>query len=203
MHMRMMAMAEEHVRRFLLQHDAPIECVFSPVHDCYPKAGLEPATRRVEMLRLAIQETHTRGNWSVNDWECTQPAWTPTANVLDHFDEDGSTHVLLVAATDLLASFNMPDLWSDRDIERILAHRRGVLMIERSTHTLSETTTMIIQREHVYARQHHIHMIGQPCPFIVSSSAVRALCRVNGCITGLVSKRVEEYVREHQLFGIQ
>lgn len=52
--------------------------IISPVGDGYKKKGLIEARHRVEMVRLATEDS----DWiSVDSWESLQPEWVETAKV--------------------------------------------------------------------------------------------------------------------------
>ena len=105
----------------------------SPVNSAYKKEGLVGADARIRMCMLA-----TMGHdWlSVDDWEALSPHYVPTAQVLDHFDEemkrlggveteDGgrkSVRVALLAGADLISTFAKPGVWEKEDLEHILGN---------------------------------------------------------------------------------
>lgn len=56
-----------------------VKGIISPVGDAYKKKGLIEARHRVEMARLATENT----NWlSVDDWESQQAEWVETVKVI-------------------------------------------------------------------------------------------------------------------------
>ena len=99
---------------------------FSPVSDEYKKTGLVAATHRVKMCDLAV----SKSTWlMVDHWEATQPTFSRTVTVLDHFDEclniqDGvlvegirkRIKIMLLAGGDLIQSFAVPKLWAKIDV---------------------------------------------------------------------------------------
>lgn len=55
--------------------------LISPVHDAYAKNGLESATNRKEMIRLALRNS----DWiKLSEWECDQESWSRTRQVLNY-----------------------------------------------------------------------------------------------------------------------
>jgi nicotinamide mononucleotide adenylyltransferase len=93
---------------------------FSPVGDAYKKAGLAPAYHRINMTRIAVQDSSA---WiSVDTWEPLHKEYMPTVKVLDHFDhelnevmggieangEKRRIHVALLAGADLIQTMSTP-----------------------------------------------------------------------------------------------
>ena len=113
----------------------------SPVSDAYQKKGLATANHRIEMCRLAVQES----SWiNVDDWEAIKPEYTRTALVLDHFqheinDDRGGigvnegkkpVRIALLSGADLLDTMSHPGVWAHEDLDHILG-RYGAFIIER------------------------------------------------------------------------
>jgi nicotinamide mononucleotide adenylyltransferase len=117
---------------------------FSPVGDAYKKAGLASAQDRINMTRIAVEDSST---WiGVDPWEPLHKEYLPTVKVLDHFDhelnevmggiEDSNgkkqrIHVALLAGADLIQTMSTPGLWAQEDLDRILGHY-GAFILERS-----------------------------------------------------------------------
>jgi nicotinamide mononucleotide adenylyltransferase len=117
---------------------------FSPVGDAYKKAGLASAQDRINMTRIAVQDS---SSWiGVDPWEPLHKEYLPTVKVLDHFDhelnevmggiEDANgqkrrIHVALLAGADLIQTMSTPGLWASEDLNRILGHY-GAFILERS-----------------------------------------------------------------------
>lgn len=56
-----------------------VKGILSPVGDAYKKRGLIEASHRVEMARLATEDS----DWiTVDPWESLQPEWLETAKVV-------------------------------------------------------------------------------------------------------------------------
>ncbi|KAK2885481.1 hypothetical protein QQF64_021146 [Cirrhinus molitorella] len=79
MHLRMFELARDHLEdtgRYRV-----VKGIISPVGDSYKKKGLIEARHRLEMARLATQNS----DWiTVDDWESQQPEWVETAKVVRH-----------------------------------------------------------------------------------------------------------------------
>lgn len=129
LHLRMFEIAADYIR-----DNTDFEVIggyMSPVNSDYKKEGLVSAEARIKMCVLA-----TMGHdWlSVDDWEGLAPSYVPTAQVLDHFDdelkklggietEDGQrkpVRVALLAGADLISTFATPGVWAQKDLEHIL-----------------------------------------------------------------------------------
>lgn len=53
----------------------------SPVHDSYGKKELVAASHRINMLKLALQDT----DWiKTSEWEALQETWSRTKTTLQH-----------------------------------------------------------------------------------------------------------------------
>lgn len=117
---------------------------FSPVGDAYKKAGLASAQDRINMTRIAVEDSST---WiGVDPWEPLHKEYLPTVKVLDHFDHELNEvmggipdvngkkqriHVALLAGADLIQTMSTPGLWAQEDLDRILGHY-GAFILERS-----------------------------------------------------------------------
>jgi nicotinamide mononucleotide adenylyltransferase len=117
---------------------------FSPVGDAYKKAGLASAQHRINMTRIAVEDS---SKWiGVDPWEPLHKEYLPTVKVLDHFDhelnevmggienehgEKRRIHVALLAGADLIQTMSTPGLWAREDLSRILGHY-GAFILERS-----------------------------------------------------------------------
>jgi nicotinamide mononucleotide adenylyltransferase len=143
---------------------------FSPVGDAYKKAGLASAQHRINMTRIAVEDSST---WiGVDPWEPLHKEYLPTVKVLDHFDhelnevmggitsENGEKrriHVALLAGADLIQTMSTPGLWAREDLSRILGHY-GAFILERSGTdigmfypTQRSTTTNMLQTMRSYS----------------------------------------------------
>lgn len=110
----------------------------SPVNDAYAKLGLASAVHRVNMCDQAVTET---SDWlMVDSWEARQSSYTPTAQVLDHFDHELNTvrggadvvvtdeetgvtriekrriRIMLLAGSDLILTMSEPGVWAEKDV---------------------------------------------------------------------------------------
>lgn len=79
MHLRMFELARDHLED--TGHYRVVKGIISPVGDGYKKKGLIEAKHRLEMARLASENS----DWiSVDSWEGLQPEWVETAKVIRH-----------------------------------------------------------------------------------------------------------------------
>lgn len=122
----------------------------SPVSDAYKKPGLAPAGHRIQMCSFAAEKT---SEWLTCDpWEAIQPNYVPTAQVLDHFnneinhviggceDVNGNkqpVHIALLAGADLIQTMSTPGVWSPQDLDHILKNF-GAFIIERTGTDIDE-----------------------------------------------------------------
>ncbi|KAM9350823.1 nicotinamide/nicotinic acid mononucleotide adenylyltransferase 1-like [Symphorus nematophorus] len=83
MHLRMFELARDYLEDTGLYR--VVKGIISPVGDGYKKKGLIEACHRLEMAKLATENS----NWiTVDSWESLQPEWVETAKVVrHHYDE--------------------------------------------------------------------------------------------------------------------
>nr|XP_054766396.1 nicotinamide/nicotinic acid mononucleotide adenylyltransferase 1-like [Lytechinus pictus] len=83
MHMRMFEIARDY-----LHHTGKFQVIggiLSPVNDGYKKQGLISSKHRIEMCKMAVENS----DWlKVDTWEAEQPNWLTTVKVLTHFDSE-------------------------------------------------------------------------------------------------------------------
>uniref|UniRef100_A0A3Q1BME4 Nicotinamide-nucleotide adenylyltransferase n=2 Tax=Amphiprion ocellaris TaxID=80972 RepID=A0A3Q1BME4_AMPOC len=83
MHLRMFEVARDHLEdtgQYMV-----VKGIISPVCDGYKKKGLIEACHRLEMARLATEDS---GWITVDSWEGIQPEWLETAKVVRHHYEE-------------------------------------------------------------------------------------------------------------------
>lgn len=155
---------------------------FSPVSDSYLKPGLVAGRHRVRMCELACERT---SNWLMVDaWEALQPDYTPTARVLDHFEEEINVKrggvqtqsggarkckIMLLAGGDLITSMGEPGVWADADLEHILG-LYGCIIVER---TGSDVWGFLLSHDILYKNRKNIVVIKQLIYNDISSTKVR------------------------------
>uniref|UniRef100_A0A4W6CGT3 Nicotinamide-nucleotide adenylyltransferase n=1 Tax=Lates calcarifer TaxID=8187 RepID=A0A4W6CGT3_LATCA len=82
MHLRMFELARDHLED--TGQYRVVKGIISPVGDGYKKKGLIEACHRLEMAKLA---TENSGWITVDYWESLQPEWVETAKVIRHHHE--------------------------------------------------------------------------------------------------------------------
>jgi nicotinamide mononucleotide adenylyltransferase len=172
----------------------------SPVTDAYGKKGLVQREHRTAMCKLAVESTGIM----VDDWEARHDAWTPTKQVLDHFEENlkkalGGVRpiIYLICGTDLLDSFNTPGLWADADMDAILGEY-GLVCVQRD-----QTNAQEIVTKNALMNKHskNIVIINQWMNDITSSTALRSALSKGFSIRYLTPDSVIDYIYKHGLFG--
>ena len=181
-----------HLRMFEMAADAVNESTnyeivggfFSPVSDAYLKPGLVAGRHRVRMCELACERT---SSWLMVDaWEALQPDYTPTALVLDHFEEEinakrggvkaqsgekRKVKIMLLAGGDLITSMGEPGVWADNDLQHILG-LYGCLIVER---TGSDVWGFLLSHDILYQNRKNILVIKQLIYNDISSTKVRSV----------------------------
>lgn len=194
MHLRMMEIAKQKV---LNEHPGShIKGVLSPVNDAYGKKGLASSEHRIEMCKLAIQDS----DWiNVNTWEANQTSNQDTVNVLNvlaSFYNLPKEKVLFVCGSDLLLTFAIPGLWSDKDITEIVDH--GIVVVRRpSVIGLEE---FVATHPLLGERKSQIHICNSDVESTLSSTLIRNNIKENRSIKYLLPLSVEAYIKSQKLF---
>ncbi|KAF1937787.1 Nucleotidylyl transferase [Clathrospora elynae] len=180
---------------------------FSPVGDAYKKAGLASAQHRINMTRIAVEDS---SKWiGVDPWEPLHKEYLPTVKVLDHFDhelnevmggiedvngEKRRIHVALLAGADLIQTMSTPGLWAHEDLSRILGHY-GAFILERSGTDIDDALVQLQQwRE-------NIRVIPQLIQNDVSSTKIRLFRKRGKSIRYYIPDKVVDYIYEHGLYS--
>uniref|UniRef100_A0A1A9X1T8 Nicotinamide-nucleotide adenylyltransferase n=1 Tax=Glossina brevipalpis TaxID=37001 RepID=A0A1A9X1T8_9MUSC len=223
MHLRMFEIAKDH---FEMNGTCKvIGGIVSPTHDDYGKKGLAPAKHRCAMIKLALQssswirlsdwETQQNG-WSrtksvlqyhqnfmnnyinspdiktnMNGGDCL-PSWLPP----DLHDRKDPVQLKLLCGADLLESFAVPGLWSDADIEDIVAHH-GLVVISRSG---ANPERFIFDSDILTTYQRNITLVINWVPNDVSSTVIRKLLARGQSVKYLINDMVIEYITQNGLF---
>eukprot|EP00771_Trimastix_marina_P002376 gnl/Trimastix_PCT/3506.p1 GENE.gnl/Trimastix_PCT/3506~~gnl/Trimastix_PCT/3506.p1 ORF type:complete len:232 (+),score=23.96 gnl/Trimastix_PCT/3506:37-732(+) len=194
-HLRIFETARNHLKRDF----NVIGGLFSPVADRYEKKDLAPSVHRLAMLRLAVADSE----WiDVDDWECKQPQYTRTANVLesihhrvnDHFHR-GDIGVRLVCGADLVESMSRPAVWPLDLLRKLLGF--GVVVLGRDG---CDTPALIAACDYLNEMKDQFTLVPPEFRFDVSSSFIRTTLRACGSVRYLVPREVIEYIRSHQLY---
>jgi len=202
LHLRIFEMARDH----LMQNDFDVIGGFaSPVSDAYAKKGLAPIHHRLEMVDLALRSS----SWIALDrWEGENAQWTPTVAVMRHFQAEVDrcvgtdpvsgrrARIMLLCGSDLLDSFNTPNLWATQDMLDIL-QQFGVVCIERDT---AATANVIFGNDMLFANAKHIQCVKQFITNDISSTKVRLFIKRRMSIVYLTPDPVIEYIDRHGLY---
>ncbi|KAF2025087.1 nicotinamide mononucleotide adenylyltransferase 1 [Setomelanomma holmii] len=180
---------------------------FSPVGDAYKKAGLASAQHRINMTRIAVEDS---SSWiGVDPWEPLHREYLPTVKVLDHFDyelnevmggiQDSNgkkkrIHVALLAGADLIQTMSTPGLWASEDLSRILGHY-GAFILERSGTDIDDALVSLQQY------RDNIRVIPQLIQNDVSSTKIRLFRKRGKSIRYYIPDKVVDYIYEHGLYS--
>ncbi|PVH98206.1 nicotinamide mononucleotide adenylyltransferase 1 [Periconia macrospinosa] len=205
LHLRMFEEAADYCR-FETNYEV-LGGFFSPVGDAYKKAGLAPAQHRINMTRIAVQDS---SKWiGVDPWEPLHKEYLPTVKVLDHFDHELNTvlggvetangekkrvHVALLAGADLIQTMSTPGLWAQEDLNRILGHY-GAFILERSGTDIDDALLTLQQF------RDNIRVIPQLIQNDVSSTKIRLFRKRGKSIRYYIPDKVVDYIYEHNLYA--
>lgn len=196
---------------------------FSPVGDAYKKAGLASAQHRINMTRIAVEDSST---WiGVDPWEPLHKEYLPTVKVLDHFAHelndamggitgpDGKTktiHVALLAGADLIQTMSTPGLWAQEDLNRILGHY-GAFILERSGTDIGTLAAAGVTGNDLHGTddalvslqqfREKIRVIPQLIQNDVSSTKIRLFRKRGKSIRYYIPDKVVDYIYEHGLYS--
>ncbi|KXN71283.1 Nucleotidylyl transferase [Conidiobolus coronatus NRRL 28638] len=207
LHLRMFEMARDQ-----LNEQGKYEIVggyFSPVSDQYTKEGLAPSEHRVKMCKLAVDST---SDWlMVDNWESLQPGYQRTLVVLDHFNEEININlggietlngdrvkakIILLAGGDLIESFNIPGVWSVKDLDRILSDY-GAIVVER---TGVDVYATLLRNDYLYLHRKNVTVVKQLIHNDISSTKIRLFIKRGMSIKYLLPNLVIDYIAEHNLY---
>lgn len=183
--------------------------LMSPVHQAYAKKSLAPMYHRVNMVERAVAGS----DWIACDrWECGQPGWVETADVLRrrflcgaqyparHRAPDGSpaARVMLVCGADLIESFddllpNGAPLWSEPDVRTIVSEC-GVVVITRDGTDIER-----LVRERLRLAAGNVVVVRPAAPNAISSTVVRRLVVAGESAQYLAADEVLDYVHRNEL----
>ncbi|KAF2672822.1 nicotinamide mononucleotide adenylyl transferase [Microthyrium microscopicum] len=210
LHLRMFEMAKDWAR--LHTNYTVVGGYLSPVGDAYKKKGLAPAEDRVKMCELACSTQEQKVRFlMVDNWEASQSAYQPTAQVLDHFNHEINTvlggiddgtgtstktpaKIALLGGADLLETFTQPGVWSTADLDHILTDY-GAFIIERAGTDMADA----LQRLKPEWRE-RVHAIHQQIRNDVSSTKIRDFLSQDMSIRYLVPELVISYINDHGLY---
>jgi len=172
--------------------------IISPAHDKYGKSSLIPSTHRVAMCQLAVKSSP----WlRCEDYETKQPEWSYTSNVLDHYSKElnkefPGINCRLLCGTDLLLSFNTPNLWADDHLQNILSNH-GIVCILRDGY---DATSLIAHHPLVSKYKENIHLVSPDSVNDISSTLIRSLVAKGGTAKYLVPDEVNDYIEKNKLY---
>uniref|UniRef100_A0A8C6MK70 Nicotinamide-nucleotide adenylyltransferase n=1 Tax=Nothobranchius furzeri TaxID=105023 RepID=A0A8C6MK70_NOTFU len=211
MHLRMFELARDHLEdtgQFTV-----VKGIISPVGDAYKKQGLIEASHRLEMARLATEDSQ----WiTVDSWECDQSEWMETSLtpvLVKNRSSDkkyeplsfsllsyllfSSPRLMLLCGADVLESFGIPNLWKSEDIMEIVG-RYGVVCVTRSG---TDPLKFIQQCDVLWQFRNNIHIVHEWVTNDISATHVRRELRRCRSVRYLLPDDVIAYIQQHKLYS--
>lgn len=200
LHLRMFEMARDEL---LLNQSHrkwyPVGGIISPVSDAYNKPHLAPAKHRIEICKLASEES----DWIItDDWEASQDDHLPTAQVLKTIQERlninyGECRVVFLAGADLIGTFVVPDLWLPQDIDYIFTCH-SVVAIGRWRCNLAE---LILTNSILFKHRQNLIIVKQHIMNDISSTKIRLFIQRGMSIKYLLPNACVKYIMDHDLYA--
>jgi len=109
--------------------------------------------------------------------------------------------VMLLGGSDLLQTMSQPGVWSQSDLNHILA-THGLFIIERSGSDISDALAPLKEWSDAMGKNwmENIHVVRQLIANDISSTRIRQLIRQGMSVQYLLPKVVIEYIRERGLY---
>lgn len=176
--------------------------ILSPVSNGYGKPSLISPKHRLAMCKLA-SEAHPF--ITVEPWETLKSDWTPTLDVLKHFDEEirkeiPNVKIFLLCGSDLIGGFHDPKIWDPVKLKELI-ETFGLVIIERKdTLKLKAIEQEIFESDLLFSLRRNIFVIPQMVSNEISSSKLRLLIKRGQSIKYLTSDEVVEYIRDNNLY---
>ena len=178
--------------------------IISPVSNGYGKASLIPAEERLEMCRLA---SGGHPFITVEPWEALKSEWTPTLQVLKHFNQEickeiPNVKVMLLCGSDFVEAFREPTIWNPVSLKELI-ETFGLVVIERNTSKYAKSLEQeIFGSDLLFQVRRNIFIVPQMIPTEISSSKLRLLIKRGHSIKYLTSDSVIEYILKNNLYTL-
>ncbi|XP_034445697.1 nicotinamide/nicotinic acid mononucleotide adenylyltransferase 1-like [Hippoglossus hippoglossus] len=217
MHLRMFELARDHLED--TGQYKVVSGLISPVGDGYKKKGLIEASHRLEMARLATENS----DWiTVDSWESLQPEWVETVEVIRHYYEklletqqkcdetdtyeasspqnrsDGPQLMLLCGA-DFLESFGVPNLWKQEDIDEIVGGY-GLVCITRTGY---DPHKFVHKSDVLWKHRRNIHLVHEWVTNDISATHMRRALRRGQSSGNLLPDAVVSYIQQIDLYSAE
>jgi nicotinamide mononucleotide adenylyltransferase len=215
LHVQMMTM----IREYLMIKSQQVHVIgglLSPVHDAYGKSSLIDQNHRYEMCKLATDGVNWLGVTSI---EIQHQTWIETRIIfdqiqlgIDHIFENKQQsiqlsiekvikpRIVLCIGSDVFLGFRNRDWWSYYDIEQYCTKYRIAVVLRESD--LKSVETLLKTHPVLSKYPNSIWIIPPSFSNSVSSTLVRNQLLIGGSLYGLVHHNVENYIHQHQLYGI-
>ncbi|XP_044301461.1 nicotinamide/nicotinic acid mononucleotide adenylyltransferase 1 isoform X2 [Varanus komodoensis] len=111
----------------------------------------------------------------------------------------GVPQVKLLCGTDILESFEIPNLWRAEDILEIVANH-GMVCITRAG---NQAQKCIYESDVLWKHKDHIHLVEEWIGNDISSTKIRRALRRGQSIRYLVPDFVQAYIGQHNLYTLE
>ncbi|XP_068161869.1 nicotinamide/nicotinic acid mononucleotide adenylyltransferase 1 [Antennarius striatus] len=227
MHLRMFELARDHLED--TGQYTVVKGIISPVGDGYKKKGLIEASHRLEMARLASENS----DWiTVDSWETLQPEWVETAKVVRHHYDEVLAAECNSDNVDTVLCAKKRRI-EDKEYESLSHHRRddirvmmlcgadvlesfgvpnlwklediaeivGCYGVVCITRCGSDCQKFINQSDMLWKYRKNIHVVNEWVTNDISATHVRRALRRGRSVKYLVPDVVIHYIQVHKLYN--
>uniref|UniRef100_A0A7S0ZBL5 Nicotinamide-nucleotide adenylyltransferase n=1 Tax=Timspurckia oligopyrenoides TaxID=708627 RepID=A0A7S0ZBL5_9RHOD len=171
--------------------------VISPVNDAYPKRGLVSSKDRIEMCKLAINDS----TWiEVDTWEAEQSEYIRSYKVLQHIKQSipetiqNETQMMFVCGTDFVHGMSNTNLWPTESVKRLLQETKLLVQYRPNAHSLD------LDWLEPQLRNRIIELPSTSPYSSISSTLVRDLIASNLSVKYMIPSQVIDYIVKQNLF---
>lgn len=172
---------------------------FVPVTDAYQKKGLISSKHRIEMIRKTIKDLNYV---DIDTYDSQQKTVLTNLEILDYFKNNlqslySNIVIKMVCGSDTIETWNVPELWSDFDMENILLHYHLTVCVREN----DDVDKFIKDNKYLTQYKELITILIPVVRNCVSSTNVRYLIKNNSLSSSLfMNKEALQYAIDNKLY---